>query len=197
MNEQGLNQGSAGNLSVRVREGFLITPSALAYDRCTEADLVAVALDGESKGERRPSSEWRFHRDIYIHRPEAGAVLHCHSPWATTLACLEKDIPPFHYMVGVAGGPDIRCAPYTLFGTQELSDLALEALEGRFACLLAHHGLLCLAEKLDAVFSLAMEVEALARIYVQALQVREPPLLSSHEMEQVLLRFTDYRQGGK
>ena len=195
MNRVGLNQGTSGNLSLRLDEEFLITPSALAYDRCTTADLVRLDMNGEViGGTRRPSSEWRIHRDIYRHKPEAGAILHAHPPWCTTLACLQRDIPPFHYMVAVAGGDSISCAPYALFGSRELSDNVLTALSGgRCACLMVHHGMVCFAADLEAVLALALEVENLARVYVQALQIGEVPLLSGQEMEAVHKRFTDYK----
>ncbi|HEB70655.1 MAG TPA: class II aldolase [Desulfobulbus sp.] len=195
MNRVGLNQGTSGNLSLRLDEEFLITPSALAYDRCTTADLVRLDMNGEvTGGTRKPSSEWRIHRDIYRQRPEARAILHAHPPWCTTLACLQRDIPPFHYMVAVAGGSSIACAPYALFGSRQLSDNVLAALdEGRCACLLAHHGMVCFADGPDQVLALAIEVENLARVYVQALQVGEVPLLSGQEMEEVMERFAEYR----
>ncbi len=195
MNRVGLNQGTSGNLSLRLDEEFLITPSALAYDRCTTADLVRLDMNGEvTGGTRKPSSEWRIHRDIYRQRPEARAILHAHPPWCTTLACLQRDIPPFHYMVAVAGGSSIACAPYALFGSRQLSDNVLAALdEGRCACLLAHHGMVSFADGPDQVLALAIEVENLARVYVQALQVGEVPLLSGQEMEEVMERFAEYR----
>ncbi len=195
MNREGLNLGASGNLSFRSENGFVITPSALPYDQCSAADLVFVGMDGEVlSGLRRPSSEWQLHRDIYASRPEAGAILHAHPPWCTTLACLERDIPPYHYMVAMAGGDSISCAPYALFGSRELSLNALTALDkGRTACLLAHHGMVCFARELAEVLALALEVENLARVYVQALQVGEPPLLSGKEMEAVQERFVDYK----
>ncbi len=193
MNSQGLNQGTSGNVSVRDGEGFLITPSALPYDRCTPADLVWVDWAGQPRGSCKPSSEWRIHRDIYCQYSGAGAVLHAHSPYCTTLACLERSIPAFHYMVAMAGGATIRCAPYATFGTQELSDGVIQALADRSAALLAHHGMICFAADLDHVLALAVEVETLARIYLQALQVAEPPVLPEAEMVEVLRRFKEYK----
>lgn len=193
MNSEGLNQGTSGNVSVRYGEGFLITPSALPYKQCTPADLVWVDGSGQAQGSRRPSSEWRMHRDLYSQYPRAGCVLHAHSLYCTTLACLERSIPAFHYMVAMAGGDSIRCAPYATFGTQALSDAAIEALRDRCAALLAHHGMICFAADLDAVLALAVEVETLARIYLQALQVTEPPVLPDEEMTEVLRRFKDYK----
>lgn len=193
MNGCGLNQGTSGNVSVRSGDGFLITPSALAYDQCQPEDMVRVDGAGQAEGSRKPSSEWRMHADIYRCRSAAGAVLHAHSSYCTTLACLERSIPAFHYMVAMAGGDSIRCAPYATFGTQALSDAVIEALRDRSAALLGHHGMICLAGDLDRVLALAVEVETLARIYLQALQVAEPPVLPALEMAEVLRRFKDYK----
>ncbi|MDH3388637.1 MAG: class II aldolase/adducin family protein, partial [Gammaproteobacteria bacterium] len=159
MNTHGINQGSAGNVSLRCRDGFLITPSGMPYDRLTPDDIVFVDLDGKPSGALRPSSEWRMHRDIYAQRPEAGAVLHAHSTFATALSCLRIDIPAFHYMIAVAGGADIRCADYALFGTQQLSDNMLVALEGRRACLLGTHGMICFHDDIERALWLGIEVE--------------------------------------
>lgn len=196
MNAQGLNQGTSGNLSVREGEGFLITPSALPYEQCTSADLVWMDAAGQAQGRRRPSSEWRMHADIYHHFPQAGAILHSHSISCTALACLERPIPAFHYMVAVAGGDSIRCAPYATFGTQALSDGVIAALQDRSAALLAHHGMICFAADLNRVLALALEVETLAHIYLQALSIAEPPVLLKAEMATVLQRFADYKAEG-
>ena len=193
MNGCGLNQGTSGNLSVRSGAGFLITPSALAYDRCAVDDLVWLDDAGTASGHRRPSSEWRMHRDLYRHYPGAGCILHAHSPHCTALACLERTIPPFHYMVAVAGGDTVPCARYATFGSQALSDAVVEALRDRRAALLAHHGMVCYAADLDNLLALAIEVESLARLYLLALPVAEPPLLSPAQMAEVLERFADYR----
>jgi len=193
MNGLGLNQGTSGNVSVRDGEGFLITPSALPYDRCEPEDVVRIDGADRPQGRRKPSSEWRMHADIYRATPQAGAILHAHSLYCTTLACLERGIPAFHYMVAVAGGDSIRCGPYATFGTQALSDAAVAALRDRSAALLGHHGMICHAGDLDRVLALAVEVETLARIYLQALPVAEPPLLPPAEMAEVLRRFKDYK----
>ncbi len=140
MQAAGLNRGTAGNVSVRCGDGFLITPTGMPCDVLTADDIPLLARDGTSEGRRQPSSEWRFHRDLYAARPEAGAVLHAHSPFAVALACLRRDIPPFHYMIARFGGDTIRCADYAIFGSQELSTAAMAALEGRRGCLLANHG---------------------------------------------------------
>jgi L-fuculose-phosphate aldolase len=185
MNSSGINQGTAGNLSVRLAKGFLITPSGLPYDTMTPQDIVEMDFDGTYVG-RRPSSEWRFHRDILKARDDVDVVLHCHSIYATTLACHHKSIPSFHYMTGVAGGTDIRCAQYATFGTQALSDNALVALKDRKACLLGQHGQISLGKTMEAALWLAIEVESLSRMYVQALTLGEPPVLSDEEMARVL-----------
>ena len=196
MQASGINQGTSGNLSVRIAGGMLITPSSLPYEQMQPSDLVALDLQGQplfipadGRPQRRPSSEWRLHADVLASRPEVQAVLHCHSIHATALACHGRDIPPFHYMTAVAGGHDIRCAPYATFGTQELSDGVVQALEGRLACLMAQHGQVAVGPTLDKALALAVEVETLARIYLQALALGEPPLLSGEQMEQVRHQF--------
>lgn len=194
MNAVGLNQGTSGNLSQRVEGGFLLTPTGMDYDTLEPEDLVLMRLDGSHEGRRAPSSEWRIHRDILARRPEVGAVLHAHSMFCTSLACLRRGIPSFHYMVTAAGGEDIRCAPYATFGTEELSRHALEALEGRKACLLANHGMLAVGKDLAGAFKLAVEVETLAAMYWRALQVGEPVLLDAAEMARVIEKFKTYGQ---
>lgn len=185
MERAGINQGTAGNVSARHAEGFLITPSSLSYDLMAPEDIVEMGWDGSYVG-RRPSSEWRFHRDILRARTDMDVVVHCHSVYATTLACHHRTIPAFHYMVGIAGGTTIRCARYATFGTQALSDAALEALEGRLACLLGQHGQIALGRTLDQALWMASEVETISRLYVQALAIGEPPVLPDDEMERVI-----------
>ena len=194
MNERRINRGKSGNVSARIGGGFLITPTGLAYDAIRADDIVEMTLEGEVRGSREPSSEWRFHRDIYLARPEVGAVVHAHSVFATTLACLGRGIPAFHYMVAIAGGRDIPCAPYATFGTQELSDHVLEAMDGRNACLLANHGMIAAGVSLSGALALAVEVEALAEQYWRALQIGEPSLLSDAEMDRVIKKFATYGQ---
>ncbi len=194
----GLNQGTAGNLSVRSgpgsNQGFWITPSALPLATLAPDDMVYMGLNGHPRGRHRPSSEWRFHRDILVARPEVKAVVHTHAPYATTLACQRRPVPAFHYMVALAGGHDIRCSDYATFGTQALSEAALEALEGRWACLLANHGMIALGGDLTAALDMAREVEYLCRLYHQTLQTGRPHLLDAAEMDRVLARFVDYRR---
>lgn len=192
MNARGINQGSAGNVSVRFKHGFLITPSGMAYERLQPGHIVHVDFDGTTEDSLNPSSEWRMHRDIYRERPEAGAVLHAHSTFATALSCLRLDIPAFHYMIAVAGGADIRCSDYALFGTQALSDHMLLALRERRACLLGTHGMICFHDNLDKALWLGVEVEALAKQYWHARQLGEPVILSGAQMDEVLQQFRGY-----
>lgn len=186
------NVGTSGNLSVRRDAGMLITPSGVPYEALREEHLVAVDVDGAATGRLAPSSEWRFHRAIYAARPEAGAIVHSHSPHATALACLGRPIPAFHYEVAFAGGRNIRCAPYATYGTEALSDRVIEALAGRRACLIANHGMVCFGADLERALSLARTVEQLARIYLLALSAGEPRVLSDREMERVVAKFEDY-----
>lgn len=188
----GLNRGTSGNVSVRDGDGFLVTPSGMAVEAMTPQDMVAMDFSGRARGPRPPSSEWRFHRDILRARPEVGAVIHTHAVFATTLACLRRDVPAFHYMIAVAGGSDIRCAPYALFGTQELSDAALQALAGRRACLLAHHGMIAVGRDLAAALDLAREVETLCELYWRVLQAGAPVLLDEAQMAEVMRQFQGY-----
>jgi L-fuculose-phosphate aldolase len=192
----GLNKGASGNVSVRLGEGFLITPSGLPNDTLQPDQMVVVDMEGRSSGSLKPSSEWRIHRDIYHARPEVGAVVHAHSLHAVSLSCLRRDIPAFHYMVAAAGGKDIRCAAYATFGTQALSDVVLAALQDRRACLMANHGLVAVGASLDAALALAVEVEELCAQYWRASLMGEPVLLDDAEMDDVLERFKHYGQRG-
>ncbi len=194
MNAQGINQGSAGNISVRTQEGFLITPSGIEYEKLRPNQIVAMSLQGEWDGDVKPSSEWRMHRDIYVEREDAAAVVHAHPTFCTTLACTHTDIPPFHYMVAVAGGADVRCAKYATFGSQKLSDNMLQALRDRKACLLANHGMICFGAGLDRALGLAVEVETLARQYWHVRQMGQVKLLSGQEMKKVIKQFKTYGQ---
>ncbi|MBM3522310.1 MAG: class II aldolase, partial [Alphaproteobacteria bacterium] len=197
MNRLGINQGTSGNISVRVEEGFLITPTGVPYDALKPELIVTMSLEGKFKGDVLPSSEWRFHRDILANRADANSVVHCHAMFATTLSILHKDIPAIHYMIAAAGGPSIRCAPYETYGTQELSDLALRALEDRKACLLANHGMITLGPNLARALWLAVEVETLAAQYWRALQIGEPKLLGDREIARVVEKFGGYGQQSK
>ena len=180
---------------MRVEGGFLITPTSLPYDEMTPADVVEMGFDGTYLGSRRPSSEWRFHRDILKARPDVEVVLHAHPTFATALAVHGRGIPSFHYMVALAGGDSIRCAPYATFGTQELSDHALAALDGRMACLLGHHGMIVLGRTPKAALALAVEVETLARQYTYALLLGDPPLLPAEEIGRVAEKMRRMKYG--
>ena len=197
MNASGINRGSAGNVSARCSGeefGFLITPTGMAYDECEPADMTRVMHNGGTSGRRQPSSEWRFHRDIYAAMPQAGAVVHTHSPFATALACQERDIPAFHYMVARFGGSDVRCAAYATFGTQELSDAILLALENRCACLMAHHGMVVFGRDLKHALALAVELETLCEQYWRVLQLGPARILPPNEMDRVIEKFAGYGQ---
>ena len=200
LERRGLNQGTSGNVSVRLgqgtEDGFLITPTAMPYDLMQPEDMAHMRFDGRRSGRREPSSEWRFHLDIYRSRPEVGAVVHTHSGYSTTLACLRRDIPAFHYMIALFGGNDIRCCDYATYGTQELSDLVLKALEGRNAALMGNHGLIVLGPSLQRALALTVEAETLAMMYWRAMQIKEPFLLSDAEIMRVREKFTTYGYSG-
>jgi L-fuculose-phosphate aldolase len=193
LSRRGLSYGTSGNVSVRRdARGFFISPTGMPYEVLEPDDIALVDLEGRWFGRCRPSSEWRFHRDILQCRPEVGAVVHTHSPKATSLACTGRGIPAFHYMVAVAGGTDIRCAPYYTFGSQELSDAAVDALQGRRACLLANHGVIALGADWRAALALAGEVENLAAQYCHALVLGQVRLLDAEEMRRVIEKFATY-----
>ncbi|PDQ21269.1 class II aldolase [Mesorhizobium sanjuanii] len=192
MNRVGINQGTSGNISVRHGEGMLITPTSTPYETLEVQDIVFMNWAGDTEGRLDASSEWRFHLDILKARPEVNAIVHAHPNYCTTIAIMGRKIPAIHYMIAVAGGNDIRCAPYATFGTAELSVNAVKALEGRKACLLAQHGMIAVGTSLDNAMWLAVEVETLARQYHGCLQIGEPPLLSDAEIQNVLGRMASY-----
>lgn len=194
MQPAGLNRGTAGNVSVRHAEGFYITPTGMAYEALREDDIPLMGLDGTHTGKRKPSSEWRFHRDLYASRPEVGAVLHAHSPFAVSLACLRLGIPAFHYMIARFGGDSIRCARYAIFGSEALSTAAMAAMAERKGCLLANHGMLVAGRDLAEALALAIELEELCEQYWRASQLGSPVLLSAEEMAEVLDKFKGYGQ---
>jgi L-fuculose-phosphate aldolase len=189
MNALGINQGTSGNASARIEGGFLLTPTSLPYDEMTEDDVVVMRSDGTYEGARPPSTEWRFHLDIMNARPEVGAIVHAHPTFATTIAIMGRDIPALHYMVAAAGGSTIRCAPYATFGTPELSANVLQALEGRGACLLAHHGMIATGPDLGRALWLAVEVETLARQYYYTLALGGPPLLPDERVRHKMQNY--------
>ena len=190
-----LNHGTSGNVSVRLdTNSFLITPSGIPAEQISNDAIVKMDYSGDYESHFKPSTEWRLHRDMLIHYPHINAVIHVHSTFATTLACQQRGIPPFHYMIAVSGGNSIRCAPYALFGTQTLSDYAIEAIKGRHACLLSHHGMLTIGRDLNHAFSIALEVENLCEQYWRVLQIGDPPLLSDAQIQEVIEQFKNYGQ---
>ena len=191
--ELGLNKGTSGNCSVRSGQSyFLITPSGIPVEEITSQSIVSMNISGVVEGSGVPSSEWRFHRDIYLARSEVNAIIHVHSPFATAFSCMGNDLPPFHYMIAVAGGESVRCAPYQLFGTQELSDVAITALLNRKACFLANHGMISVGESLDKALAIAIEVESLCEQYIYASQLGKPNILSDSQMKEVIEKFKGY-----
>ena len=195
MNTSGLNQGTSGNISTRYKDAMLITPSATAYDAMTPEMIAAMRLEGEYgswEGPLKPSTEWRFHLDIMKARPEVGGVVHTHSTYATVLGIARKEIPAVHYMIAAFGGPSIRCAGYARYGTKELSDYALSALEGRNGCLLANHGMIALGANLDKAMWLAVELETISREYYLSLVLGNPHVLTDAQIEETARGFATY-----
>ena len=193
MNELGINQGTSGNISLRWKDGILVTPTGVPYEKLKPEDICWQHLDGNVKGKLEISSEWRFHIEIQRHRPDVNAVVHTHSNHATALAIQEMEIPAIHYMVAAGGGPNIRCAPYATFGTQELAKNALTALKNRSCCLLAHHGVIATGSSLSTALWLASEVETIAKQYILILSTgQKPKLLSDAEIERVRTKMSGY-----
>lgn len=188
----GLNKGTSGNVSIRYADGFIITPSGVEVQDLTPESMVKMQLDGTFEAHQKPSSEWRFHQAIYQSREDANAIVHTHSTYATTLSTLRRDLPAFHYMVAVAGGDNVRCAPYALFGSQLLSDYAVTALQDRNACLLGNHGLIAIGVSLEKSLYVANELEGLCQQYLTALQVGEPYILTGAQMQAVHQQFKGY-----
>ena len=202
MNVLGINVNKSGNVSACIRingiDGFLITPTGIAYEELLPEDIVFIpfekAIGLKELNRRLPSSEWLMHEKVYRQREDLAAIVHTHSACATALACQDMGIPPFHYMVAAAGGDRIECAPYALFGTEKLADIAASALKLRNACLLSHHGVLAAAKSLSAALKLAHEVENLAHMYILTRQLGEPKVLSAEQMDEVLKQFKTYGQ---
>ena len=192
----GMNRGSTGNLSLRWnhdgQDGMLITPTGMGAEDLLPQDMVWVGIDGSHRGEWQPSSEWHFHRAIYLARPDLRAVVHTHSTHAAALACLRRPLPAFHYMVAVAGGDDVPLTPYHLFGTEALSQAVAQAMRERNACLMANHGLVAAGRTLAEAMKVAQEIESLCEVYLTALAVGEPVLLTREEMAVVIERFGHY-----
>lgn len=194
MNGLGINKGTSGNISVRHGDGFLISPTGIPYDQLTPEHVVAMTWDATFEGDVLPSSEWRFHRDILQARPDLNAVVHTHSTKATSVSILGRDIPAIHYSIAAAGGDSIRCAPYEIFGSQELADQVVKALEGRRACLMEHHGVIAGHVSIARALSLAVTVEELATQLLLLLPMGEPPALSEAQIAEVLVKFKTYGQ---
>lgn len=195
MNSSGLNQGTSGNISARFGEEMLITPSAVPYDAMKPEMIAAMPLEGEYgswTGPLQPSTEWRFHLDIMRARSDVGAIVHTHSTYATVLAIARKPIPACHYMMAAFGGTNIRCAGYARYGTKELSEQALAALEGRNGCLLANHGMIALGANLDKAMWLAVELETIARQYYLSLALESHVILTDEEIAETARGFTTY-----
>ena len=196
LNSEKLSTLRSGNVSLRYKNGFLITPSGVKYSSLKVDDIVFVSLDGKfDETKNKPSSEWRFHKDIYSSKNEANAIVHAHSTHATAVSAHNKDVPAFHYMVALAGGNDLKCAKYATFGTQELSDNIIEALENRKACLMSNHGQVAYGDNLNSAFELAEEVENICHQYINAIKIGEPKILSSSEMDVILEKVKNYKKG--
>ena len=199
LNTTNLSPLRSGNISVRSIEnsveGFLITPSGKKYDTLKEEDIVFVSNKGNHDTNLKPSSEWRFHKDIYLKKPDAKAIVHAHSPHATAVSAHGKDIPAFHYMIALAGGDSIKCAKYATFGTQELSDNIINALEDRKACLMSNHGQVAFGENLESAFELAEELENICHQYINTIKLGNPKILSSSEMDVILEKVKNYKKG--
>ena len=202
LNSTNLSPLRSGNISIRVnednKEGYLITPSGKKYETLKTEDIVFMCLNentDKTDQNNKPSSEWRFHRDIYLNKKSALAIVHAHSPHATAVSSHGKTIPPFHYMVALAGGEDIKCAEYATFGTEELSNNVIKALENRSACLMSNHGQVAFGKNLEITFELAQEIENICQQYIIALKIGEPKILSFKEMKKVLDKAKDYKKG--
>ena len=200
LNSTNLSPLRSGNISLRGKEddkeGYLITPSGKKYETLKAEDIVFMGLNEELRdtSNQNPSSEWRFHRDIYLNKKEAQAIVHAHSPHATAVSSHGKTIPPFHYMIALAGGEDIKCADYATFGTEELSNNVIKALEKRSACLMSNHGQVAFGKNLEDAFELAQEVENICHQYTIALKLGEPKILSFEEMKKVLEKVKNYKK---
>ena len=195
LNTENLSALRSGNVSIRHDDGFLITPSGVKYSSLKYKDIVFVSLDGKFEEKNmKPSSEWRFHKDIYLNKTEANAIVHAHSTHATAVSTHGKSIPAFHYMVALAGGNDIKCADYATFGTEELSQNIIKALEDRKACLMSNHGQVAFEKNLNKAFELAQEIENICQQYINALKIGKPKILSDDEMIKILEQIKNYKK---
>ena len=196
LNSKKLSALRSGNISARYKDGFLITPTGKKYSTLKKSDIIFVSLEGIfDKKKGIPSSEWRFHQDIYLNKKEAKAIVHAHSTYATAISAHGKSIPAFHYMIAMAGGNDIKCSKYATYGTRELSKNILKVLKNRSACLIGNHGQIAFSEDLAKAFELAEEVENLSHQYITALKIGEPKILSLKEMKKVLEKAKNYKRG--
>ena len=193
LSRRGILDASSGNVSLRIDGRVWVTPSGIDYDDMEPSDLVESALDDSVvSGQYRPSSEWPLHREIYKRRPDAEMIVHSHAPFATTMACLERAIPPFHYMVALSGGVSVQCIPYSPIGGEQLASSVADALESQHACLMGHHGMVVVGETVEKAIWRAKELENLCEQYWRALQIREPALLPLDEMERIVKVFSGY-----
>ena len=196
LNNKNINRGSSGNLSYRTTNGFMITPSSIPNDKLNEKSCVQMAFDGTYKNKLKPSTEWRIHRDIYLKRKDIFAIIHAHPTFSTAIACMNIDIPSFHYMIAVAGGDNVRCARYATFGTEQLSKNVIKALDNRNACLMANHCLIVGEKNLKCALNLTEEIENLSKQYLQILKSgKKPVLLSKNEMKKNIKKIKDYNYG--
>ena len=195
LDARGLNRGTSGNLSVRFASGMFVTPSGVTPDRLTADLMVFVDSDGcVAAGSARPSSEWRMHMGLYQRRADSNAIVHCHARHSTILACAHREIPPLHYMVAVSGGASVPVAPYATFGSEELAEGVVQTLDGRFACLMANHGLIALGPKLPVAMAIAEEIEEQAAVYCGTLAIGGPKQLDASEMNRIIGAFRQYGQ---
>ena len=196
LNNKDINRGSSGNLSFRTTNGFIITPSSIPNKKLNEKSCIQMSFDGTYKNKLKPSTEWRIHRDIYIKRKDIFAIIHTHPTFSTAIACMNVNIPSFHYMISIAGGYDIKCSKYATFGTEELSKNVIKALENRNACLMANHGLIVGDKDLKSASKLTEEIESISKQYLQILKSgRKPVLLSKKEMKNNVKKIKDYNYG--
>tara|TARA_Y100000022_G_scaffold73399_1_gene63189 strand:+ start:302 stop:961 length:660 start_codon:yes stop_codon:yes gene_type:complete len=205
LNSTNLSPLRSGNVSIRAInngiEGFFITPSGIKYELLKEEEIVFLELNKEYdflkifNSGLNPSSEWRFHQDIYLKKKEAKAIVHAHSPHATAVSAHGKNIPAFHYMIALAGGDDIKCAEYATFGTKELSQNIIQALDKRKACLMSNHGQVAFGQNLKQAFELAEEVENICHQYINTIKLGEPKILSFSEMQKILEKIKNYKKG--
>ena len=195
LNSSGLNQGASGNISIRHGDGMLISPTSTPYDAMTPESIAFVHMDGRAEGPIAPSSEWRFHRDIMAARKSVGAVIHAHPNFCTVLASMGRELPAMSYMMNIIGGPNVRIAPYALYGTQELSDLVIEAIKGRYACLMANHGMIAVGSNVEQAYWRAEELEAMARLYHGCLQIGTPVPLTDAQVQEVIEKNKAYGLG--